>query len=105
MAQTLNGTQQGVYEFALTANTEELVTITGAYDSTSEIVVIHHSGTAPIYAKFGDSAVTVKDGRSRIVPIGSITEIGDSTTGGAGTSVLRLISAAAAVVSVARGDE
>lgn len=93
----------GAHEIALVADTESTVTFGGdqpsVYDlGQVEVQVI--SGTAPVYFRFGQGAATVKGTDCWSAQPGTAAVVDVPT---AGDTVVRLISAAAAVVSVGRG--
>lgn len=87
----------GKYEIAVSASTEDTVTFTGV--DVTEVVVKHLSGTKPVYYCFGSTAATVRGAHCYDVHPGT-AEYKQPPT--AGATVVRLISEAAAVVSVAR---
>lgn len=95
----------GKYEVALAANTEDVVTFGGgAGDATvtdlTRVEVVHHSGTAPIYVRFGATAVVKADSCRGVVPPGTSAIFEPSTSG---DTAVHVISAAAAVYSVING--
>lgn len=95
----------GKYEIALAAATEDTVTFGyGDTDTTdlSDVEVFVHSGAAPVYFRFGSSSVhpaTVKGQDCWMCPVGTSVIVDPATEG---DTVARLISSAAAVVSVSR---
>lgn len=94
----------GKYEIALNASTEDTVTFGGdqpsVYDlSRAEVQVL--SGTAPVYFCFGASpAAAVRGTHCWAAHPGTAVTVDVPTSG---DTVVRLISEATAVVSVARG--
>jgi hypothetical protein len=95
----------GKYELDLVADTESTVTFGGgvadpAVSNLGRVEVKCLSGTTPVYFKFGSSAATVKGDDCWDVHPGTsvVVEVGSS-----GDTVVRLISAEAAVVSVSNG--
>jgi hypothetical protein len=88
----------GKYEIAMTAATEDTVTFTGT--DLSQVEVKQLSGASPVYFRFGATAAVVKaDGCYDVHP-GTAVIVQPPTSG---ETVVRLISAAAAVVSVSNG--
>ena len=97
----------GKYELPLTANTESTVTFGGGtadptYVNLGRVEVKCLSGTAPVYFRFGSGAATVKGDNCWDVHPGTavVVQVGGF---GPGDTVVRLISAADAVVSVSNG--
>lgn len=86
----------GKYEIAHVANTEDTVTFTSTAVDRVDITV--HSGTAPVYFRFGSTAAVVKADGCHMVPPGVSTTCEVPTKA---VTVVRIISSAAAVVSVA----
>lgn len=95
-AYTVAAGDVGKYEIAHVANTEDTVTFTGTAVDRVDVVV--HSGTSPVYFRFGSTAAVVKaDGCHMVTPGTSVTcEVPTKDA-----TVVRLISAAACVYSVA----
>lgn len=95
-AYTVAAGDVGKYELTLAANTEDTVTFTGA--NLDKVDVVVHSGTAPVYFRFGSTAAVVKaDGCHMVTPGTAVTcESPDNAV-----TVVRLISAATCVYSVA----
>lgn len=94
-AHTVAAGDMGKHEIALAAATEDTVTFTGRSLSQVEISVL--SGTKPVYFRTdATTAVSAADGTRAVYPGTSV--VFDPGTSGA--TVVRLISAAAAVVSV-----
>jgi hypothetical protein len=103
-AYTVAATDIGKYEVALAANTEDVITFGGAAaDATitdlTHLEVIHHSGTSPLYFRFGGAA-TVRGDNCYVVAPGTAVKVQPPTSGDTAVSV---ISAAAVVYSVANG--
>lgn len=94
----------GKYELALTANTDDVVTFGGgAADSVivdlTRVEIVHHSGTNPLYVRFGVAATVKGDGCWMVMP-GTATVLPVPTSG---DTAVHVISAASAVYSVANG--
>jgi len=100
---TIAANQIGSYEIALAANTVSNVTISFDYTSPTNLVqVLVHSGTAPVYAKYG-AGVTLKDQSSTLImPQMWSTMLANPNSNQVTVS---LISSAAAVVSVYRVND
>ena len=92
--------QVGAYEIALTPSTEATVDITLGTAVTNDIEVFDHTASSPDYVKSGTTAVTVKDPAARMLVQGGSLVVDVDYPAGVGT--VRLVSSAAAVVSVAR---
>ncbi|MBW0131156.1 hypothetical protein [Pseudonocardia oceani] len=94
----------GIHEIELAANTESTVTFGGDLPSQYDLARVEVQvleGTAPVYFRFGPSgAATVKGTDCWSVQPGTAVGVDVPT---AGDTVVRLISAASAVVSVGRG--
>ena len=88
---SLPDADQGVYEITLVAKTVQTI----AFESPGHVIVLVHSGDAPVYARSGE-VVTVKEGRATMVPPGGFSDVPGSLL------FLSLISAANATVSVSR---
>lgn len=88
---TLPNADQGLYEFALDAHTVQTFTL----ESPGHVIVLVHSGDAPVYARKGPTVV-VRDGKATIIPPSSFSDVPGSA------SMLSLISAADATASVSR---
>jgi hypothetical protein len=95
-AYTVAAGDVGKYELTGVANTEDTVTFTGTNIDKVDVVV--HSGSAPVYFRFGSTAATVKgDGCHMVTPGTAVTcETPDDSA-----TVVRVISSAACVYSVA----
>jgi hypothetical protein len=95
-AYTVAAGDVGKYELVGVANTEDTVTFTGT--NLDKVDVVVHSGTSPVYFRFGSTAAVVKaDGCYMATPGTAVTK---ETTDNSVT-VVRVISAAACVYSVA----
>lgn len=95
-AYTVAAGDVGKYELVGVANTEDTVTFTARAIDKVDVVV--HSGTAPVYFRFGSTAAVVKaDGCHMVTPGTAVTcEVPTKDV-----TVVRVISAAACVYSVA----
>ena len=95
-AYTVAAGDVGKYELIGVANTEDTVTFTST--NVDKVDVVVHSGSSPVYFRFGSTAATVKgDGTHMVMPGTAVTcESPDNTA-----TVVRVISAAACVYSVA----
>jgi hypothetical protein len=92
----------GKYEIAVAANTEDTVTFGGgagdaAITDLSQVEIQQVSGAKPVYYCFGSTAATVRGAHCRAVYPGTTAKVSPPTSG---DTVVRLISEAAAVVSV-----
>jgi hypothetical protein len=103
-AHTVASTDVGKYELTLAANAEDIVTFGGGSGDTAvtdlkRVEVYHHSGAAPLYVRIGGTATVKGDNCWLVAPNGSV--LLDPAT--AGDTEVHVISAAAAVYSVANG--
>lgn len=93
----------GVHEIPLSAGVEDRV-IFGADQPSNfdldEVEIQVHSGTAPVYFRFGADPATVRGTDCWSAQPGTSATVSPPTSG---DTVVRLISQAAAVVSVGRG--
>lgn len=93
----------GIYEIALVADTESTVTFGGDEPSAyrvGRVEVQVLTGTAPVYFRFGTGPASVKGSDCWSAHPGTAAVVEPPTSG---DTVVRLICAAAATVSVARG--
>lgn len=93
----------GVHEIPMAADVEDVVVFGGdapsSYDlNLVEVVVV--SGTAPVYFRFGTGPATVKGSDCWSAAPGTGVQVSPPTSG---DTTVRLICAAAAVVSVSNG--
>ena len=94
---TITAADEGVYEIALTAGTPVTVEVDIFY---TDVVISVHSGTDPVYYSVNDLTPAPKDQAAGMVVPNMWREIPLKPF--AATSVLALVSASAAVVSVSR---
>ncbi|KPG86505.1 hypothetical protein [Frigoribacterium sp. RIT-PI-h] len=99
--QTIGIEQIGAYEIPLTAGNVTKITIANRYSFVSNRVQISvHDASMPIYARLGNQ-VSIKDPNAQVIAPGTWLEM-QTGYGDSGSSVVSLISAADATVSVAR---
>lgn len=94
---TITAAQEGVYEIALSAGVPVTVEVQIFYTS---VVISVHSGTEPVYYNVNDLTPAPQDQEAGMVVPNMWREI--PLTPFAATTVLALVSASAAVVSVSR---
>jgi hypothetical protein len=100
---TITAAQQGAYELPLVANTVLTVDVTNYYvNANNDVQVMVHSGTAPVYAKFGTTVALKDQGATVILPNQWVDLLGNPNSA---TYTVALISSAAAVVSVYRSHD